>query len=145
MHDDSMVARLMSITATDIHGIATRLWNGSAIVKTEEVCVRTAAGRAYYSAYHCTREAMRAAYSQPTYDVQHRPLATFMIGSGVPLLRQAGYTLKRLRVAREQADYRLDESVSHAYAEVLIDGAQELLVQQSEIRAAFRQILPRKP
>ena len=103
------------------------------------------AGRAYYAAYHCAREALRSAYANPTYDVQHGPLVAFMIGSGVPVLRLAGNALKELREARERADYQLLTTLKHSLAEGLVDGAQELLAQQPLLEAEFTKLLPRKP
>ena len=133
----------MSVSPAEIHSIATRLWSGSMIGKTEESCSRTVAGRAYYSAYHATREALRRAYSDQTYDVGHRPLANFMIGSGNPQLRVLGIVLKELLEARERADYELTAALSHSLAEQLVDSAQDVIASQSLLESAFRSV-PRR-
>ena len=89
-----------------MHGISQQLWAGQPVGKTEEACVRTIAGRAYYAAYLSTREALRTAYNDSPYDVGHEPLYEFMIGSRQPTLMVAGNSLKELFEARVLADYK---------------------------------------
>jgi hypothetical protein len=68
-----------------------------------------------------------------------------MIGSGDSVLRLAGNALKELREARDRADYELGASLTHPFAEGLVDGALEILGQQAALQAAFGKILPKKP
>src|SRR6266566_9003107 len=132
----------MPVAPRDFHEVASKLWQGTPVPKLTEPCVRTVAGRAYYSAYLSTREALRAAYGDPTYDVEHTPLATFMIGAGRPNLKLAGAMLKELRVARELADYELGATLKHSSAEHLVDDALEIISLAPTLQAEFAAALP---
>ena len=125
------------VTPTEIHEIANRLWLGQPIPKKGEPCVRTIASRAYYAAYLSTREALRAAYSNPSYDVGHAPFANFMIMTRKPKLALAGNLLKALSEARERADYELGASLTHAEAETLVDDALEVIQLSSDLESDF--------
>ncbi len=135
----------MAVAPQGFHDVASKLWQGTPVAKLSEPCVRTVAGRAYYSAYLSTREALRAAYADPTYDVEHTPLATFMIGAGQPTLKLAGGMLKELREARELADYDLGVTMRHAAAEHLVDDALEIISLAATLRAEFKAALPARP
>jgi hypothetical protein len=135
----------MATTPPDIHKMGEDLWMGSPIAKMLEPCVRTVAGRAYYAAYLSTREALRSAYGDPNYDVGHKPLWSFMIGSGVTDLKLPGNLLKALNLARERADYDLTDTPTHAAAEALVDDARDVISQQATIESAFRAIAARVP
>ncbi len=132
----------MPVAPRDVHEVANKLWLGTPVPKLTESCVRTVAGRAYYSAYLSTREAVRAAYGDPTYDVGHDPLAAFMIGSGQPTLRLVGDMLKELREARELADYDLGASLKHGAVEHLVEDALEIISRAATLQAEFSAALP---
>ena len=132
----------MPVTPVDIHDVASRLWQGTAVPKQKEATVRSVVSRAYYSAYLSTREAVRAAYSNPVWEVRHAPLAAFMVGSGKPTLSIAGNQLKELLEARKLADYDLGWTVQHGDVEHLVDNAAEIIGKASAIEVEFRSLLP---
>lgn len=134
----------MPVAPQDIRDMAEKLWAGTAIPKRDENCVRTVAGRAYYSAFHAAREALRSAYATPAYDVGHKPLADFMIGSGDPTLRTMGNLLKSLLAARESADYNLAAAMTHAAAETFVDDATDVVGNQGPMETGFRAALPQR-
>jgi len=127
----------VAVTPSDVHGVARSLWQHGTAPKFAESCVRTVAGRAYYSAYLSTREAARAAYNDPSFDIGHQPLARFMIGSGSPSLKVAGLLLDELRVARELADYDMSRTLRHVDAEAFVDNAEDIIGLSGALRAEF--------
>jgi hypothetical protein len=134
----------MPVSPPEVHAVAERLWDGTAVDKMTEACARAVAGRSYYSAYLSTREALRAAYSDQTFDVGHQPLWAFLLGSGDSTLRLAGNLLKTLCTARELADYNLTGTLKHREAEVLVDDARDVLSMRAELERRLR-ALPQRP
>jgi hypothetical protein len=131
----------MPSTPAEIHQVADSLWQGSPIDKRKEACVRAVAGRSYYAAYTSTREALRAAYSDPAYEVAHETLFKFLIQySGK--LGVAGNTLKSLHAARTRADYFLAATIIHPQAEAYVEDALFVLSLQGDVEGELRKLLP---
>jgi hypothetical protein len=131
----------MPSTPAEIHEVADRLWQGSQIDKRNEACVRTVAGRSYYAAYTSTRDALRAAYGDPTYDVAHETLFKFLIQYGGKL-GAAGNTLKSLHTARTRADYFLGDTIAHSQAETFVEDALFVLSLRGDVEVELRALLP---
>jgi hypothetical protein len=137
----------MPVAPADIHGIGTKLWAGQLIVKTEEACVRTIAGRAYYAAYLVTRQALRNVYGIPEYDVTHGSLSHFMINSGQPTLKVNGNALKELFEARVIADYFPDQTLRFVDAEGWLENSGDIIAQAPAMEPEFDALpgkVPRK-
>lgn len=80
----------------------------------------------------------------PDYDVQHWPLAEFMINSGETELRLYGNQLKTLLINREMGDYDLDGFMNHSAAEALVEDAREIMTNSAKLESHFKKLLPRK-
>jgi hypothetical protein len=96
----------MPIRPEDLYDAARQLDQLSPTLVSDEVCGRTIANRAYYAAFLATREALRAQYRNPRFDVQHTLLAVALENSGNPLVSGLGTSLKSLKLQRENADYQ---------------------------------------
>lgn len=96
----------MPIRSEDLYAAARQLDRLRPTLMNDEVCGRTIANRAYYAAFLATREALRAQYGNPRFDVHHARLVAAFENSGNPLVSSLGVTLKSLKQQRETADYQ---------------------------------------
>jgi uncharacterized protein (UPF0332 family) len=84
---------------------------------TREAEWRSAVSRAYYAAFHQTRNVLRQfGFSIPVANQAHAYLWLRLANSGQPDLKQAGADLNNLRSMRNRADYDLEQPFLHAVA-----------------------------
>lgn len=117
----------------------------------DEPRLRTAVSRAYYGAFHNTRDLIRDAGIQlPSSEQVHRRILQMLSNAGHPSTREAGKLLDNLKAARNMADYDL---VSTAFLgssgpRLTIDAAKRVLElvhdcrtgpERETIRVALRQ------
>lgn len=96
----------MPIRPEERYDAARQLERINPTLVSDEVRGRTIANRAYSAAFLATRDALRAQYRNPRFDVQHTRLARALEHSGEPLVSGLGTLLKFLELQREKADYR---------------------------------------
>ena len=96
----------MPIRSEDLYAAARQLDRLRPTLVSDEVCGRTIANRAYYAAFMATREALRAQYGNPRFDVKHTRLVAALEGSRNPLVSGLGASLRTLKLHREKADYQ---------------------------------------
>ena len=113
------------------------------IAAESEPCLRTVAGRAYYAAFLATQDVIRAAYGDPNFEVDHRPLANELQRAGGDVAR-VGLKLNSMRSARNRADYRPAESFSDVTAEAALRDAQSVLQLLPTIASRIPAGIPRK-
>ena len=86
-------------------------------VRTSEGCWRTAVSRAYYAAFHRTRDFMATlGFRTRKNDQAHTGLYRRLSSSKSDVLIEAGRLLLALRSLRNQADYDLDYDFQKAEA-----------------------------
>lgn len=74
----------------------------------DEASNRTAAGRAYYAAYHACQQVYKTA-AQPQSTGMHKAFISTLQTSTASLDRKIGYILKSIHDTRIQADYKLND------------------------------------
>lgn len=90
---------------------------------------RTIAGRAYYSAYLATREALKRTYGlDDTYTPKHDTLCNTLAEVATdPEIRKLGDLLNALRLRRVHADYHLKRPLEEDVAEDAVEDAEAVL------------------
>jgi hypothetical protein len=121
----------MSFAWADYLTLAEALLQGRATLAPEEACCRAAISRAYYAVYGAARTRAReqdGLQLPATGDAHQRVIAHYFQGPS-PLHRAIADTLRRLRGARNRADYddRLDRPVT--LAQFAVQRARTLLIQ----------------
>lgn len=117
----------MSVTANDYLVSAKAMLDG-----TSEVDYRNAASRAYYAAYHQGKEVEHLC---PDVRVENVGVHTQLITkfekyisplAGWTQARNIGYTLKKMKLTRAQADYELGTDFPLTEAQLQIQMAEKL-------------------
>jgi uncharacterized protein (UPF0332 family) len=86
---------------------------------------RSCVSRAYYAAFHVTRNLLRhAGFHVPEAHRSHGYLWLRLQNSGHPDIRDAGRRLQRLRGLRNEADYDFDTFFDHVPA---VDGVDQAI------------------
>jgi hypothetical protein len=89
---------------------------------------RSASSRAYYAAFHLTRDLFSGlGFAVPRADPAHKYLAYRLQNCGEPRLAQTGRDLEILRSSRNQADYDLAPAFSQQLAAEDSDLAREII------------------
>jgi hypothetical protein len=88
----------------------------------DEIHWRTAVSRAYYAAFHATRDFFRSLrFRVPGDGSAHKYLSERLQNAGEAIWIQAGGELDDLRSARNEADYDLSASFGVTWAEKILD------------------------
>lgn len=121
----------MSFAWSDYLVLAEALLQGRGTLAPEEACCRAAISRAYYAVYGVARTRARdqdGLQLPATGDAHQRVIAHYFQGAS-PLHRAIGENLRRLRGARNRADYddQLERPVT--LAQSAVQRARTLLVQ----------------
>ena len=97
----------MSFPWLDYLQLAEALLQGRTTVAPEEACCRAAVSRAYYAVYGAARTRARDqdGLQLPATGAAHQRVITHYCQGPSPLHRAIGDTLRRLRGARNRADY----------------------------------------
>jgi hypothetical protein len=132
----------MPITPSDFWNVADALQRGGGI--TGEPCSRTVAGRAYYSAYLATREALRHQYGDPSFDVQHAMLAQSLANHGDPEVKEIGVKLGTMHILRNRSDYHLASHIRQYDALLSVRESRRVLDLLGNVAGRFP-VVPRKP
>ena len=133
----------MPIRPADFLAVAESL-HANAATSPGEPCDRTTVGRAYYACYLAIREAVRIAYSDPTFDVGHSPLHAALKRSADPDVADVGGRLETLFKWRSRADYRMGDPVSHVNAALMVSSAKAILRAVPTIQPKIPTGIPRK-
>ena len=105
---------------------------------------RTVVGRAYYSAYLATCQAIcRVHKIQPPGTMNHKVLSTSLAGfKGDPGVREFGILLNSLRVSRVQADYLMANAVTEDAADDAVEDARKALDMLQTVEKKLPKIDP---
>lgn len=133
----------MPITPDSFCDVAEEIYNRRKLTDGEPI-ERTVAGRAYYAAYLATREAVRAAYGNPTFDVDHKVLAHTLKKSVDSDIADVGTRLDSLRAQRARADYRLNETLSRSDAGLCLVNSRAVLAKLPAIISKMPRGIPQK-
>jgi hypothetical protein len=130
----------MPFLPEEYHRVAKALYHDNR--PTGEGRNRTIAGRAYYSAYLATREALRRTHGfsegyRPPHDILSQTLAQM---DGEPDIKKLGSLLDTLRHTRVHADYKLSIELSEFDAEDAIDAATDILTLLPTVEARLPRI-----
>jgi len=90
---------------------------------SDEAALRTAVSRAYYGAYHLAIELLSHVCSER---LDHGSVRRLLMESDAAAARQAGRQLGDLQSDRIKADYRLDVSVTVAFARFNVERSAEI-------------------
>jgi hypothetical protein len=128
----------MPIRPEDLYAAARQLDQINPTLVSDEVCGRTIANRAYYAAFLATRDALRAQYGDPRFDVQHTRLARALEKSGAPLVSGLGTLLRFLKLQREKADYRPHAAFDSQFlVPLVLSRAKEILEMLPRATGSF--------
>ena len=122
-----MRVRPMAIHPEDFFSAATALNQSHPPLVSDEVCARTMAGRMYYAAYLATRDALRAQFRTPSFDITHAALAFALIRAHDSDVQSIGARLQALRRLRERADYKPHHHITRAAAAIQLANARFVL------------------
>jgi len=111
---------------------------------SDEVCARTMANRAYYAAYLATREALRAQYGNPRFDVAHGSLAYALTTAPDPDVRALGARLQTLKAIREDSDYEPGATVSKLAVALHLADASYVLEKAAKLVGKLPMVTHRK-
>jgi hypothetical protein len=112
------------MTGQDFLSLAIALVGG-----TSEAEWRTASSRAYYAAFHVTRDNFQGlGFAVSRTDAAHNYLGHRLQNCGQPLLEQAGRDLDSLRSFRNQADYDLSLTF------MALQGSRDIRIAQQLIQ-----------
>jgi uncharacterized protein (UPF0332 family) len=94
-----------------------------------EASWRSAISRAYYAAFHISRDLLEAlGFTVPFGDQAHAYLYRRLQNCGHPLVASAGMSLDRLRSERNRADYDLHRPVTQTSASSQIVAAERIIL-----------------
>jgi uncharacterized protein (UPF0332 family) len=122
----------MSVSSTDIIGLAKTLQSGS----MDEVQQRAVVGRAYYAAYHDCKTWHDALQSPGSAGIDGGVHARLIAALTNPTVRgddalkskKRGYRLRALKTLRAKADYELNETVTVDEAKQSIVDAEAVIL-----------------
>jgi len=134
----------MPIEAEDLYRAAQALDRMKPPLVSDEICARTMINRMYYAAYLATREAVRAQFGNPSFDVAHRTLAETLEASADPDVSEIGSRLRILKAVREDADYRLYMRVTRFLASLHLADARFVLENAMRLKGRFPLIRARR-
>jgi uncharacterized protein (UPF0332 family) len=131
---------------TDFIALAGRL---AAVPAANEATYRTAVSRAYYGAFHVARSFLVELGFQPLGNANvHGFVRRYLSGSDQPETALAAAELGDLQMARNRADYKLDDPDvgSRAYAMVSVERAHRVVAalencRPHEARDSIRQAI----
>ena len=138
----------MPVTPADIYHVAERLNFGIQIKNTEESCLRTAAGRAYYAAFHSIRESLgslkgvRDPSDVGQYNLSHQTLVSFVAGFGLADVEAVGETLRGLLQFRYVADYWIANKIDPRTVGFMVRDAQGIVRDQAKIKGRLAKKTP---
>lgn len=124
--------------------VAVSLASGRKIDPAQEECARTAAGRAYYSAYLAVREAVRTQYGDPTFDVRHVDLTNALKRAPDKDVKAVGTHLRALLDKRTNSDYRLNATVTQADAITSAASARSIFTVLPTLAGKLPSGIPRR-
>lgn len=106
---------------------------------TTETEWRTATGRAYYAAFHATRNFLQElGFNAPRADAAHAYLWRRLLSCGVTSLGSTGSRLYELRQQRNVADYEIQKPFSRDRAETACDLCREIMQVLNSVSDAER-------
>ena len=123
---------------------AARELNNQQSVAHPEARARTVAGRSYYAAFLATRQTIRHAYGDPSFDVDHYVLCRRLRGDQDTHVSQIGVRLDGLRRLRTRSDYRLARTVSQSDAIKSVSDSNFVVRNLPNIASRIPPNIPRK-
>src|SRR5690349_17192252 len=122
----------MPIQPQDFFLIAEQLHYSLKISADGEPCIRTVAGRAYYSVYLALREAARTAVRDPSFNIGHQALASHLDDYEGDL-EAVAVQLRELRYFREIAVYWPAETLDRHSVGLALNNAKAIVRDQSTL------------
>ena len=104
---------------------------------SDEICARTMLNRMYYAAYLAIREAIRAQFSDPRFDVTHVALTDALMKAADPDVNAVGTRLRKLRRDRERSDYKPHLAVPKTLASIRLADARFVLDNVGRLTGRF--------
>lgn len=122
----------MPVTPTEVVHIASCLCFDQSVSSSDEACLRTSAGRAYYGAFLAVRHIARVALGKPNWNAGHGPFIKYLKGC-VGTAEQVGEALDELYALREIADYHPQDSVDKQSVSRAVTTANWVLREHTRI------------
>src|SRR5215218_4143004 len=127
----------MPISAEDLYRAAQSLDRMKPPLVSEEICARTMLNRMYYAAYLATREAVRAQFNDPRFDVTHGALADALMRAPDPDVNAVGTRLRKLRRDGGRSVYNPQLVIPRTLASIRLGDARCVLDNVGRLAGRF--------